>query len=373
MSRVTFKVRQQNILVFCFPGIGDALMSSPMISYLKKSRPCSQITVVTMIRAVESVFENDSNVDEVVHVPLYRGSFYRSIIELYRLRKKRFDISILPIPAYRREYQIFSFLVGARRRISHSFQTGQFRELHFLQTTRVMWDEKLHNVENNIRLLEPLGIDVHSKPSELEYDFNLSLVSKNEGSAFFSELGWKPDNVIAFLPGSNRSPFALMKRWPIENWLTLAHQINHRSGHSILVILGPEENDLAGTFQAQNKCNWLRVVEPNSISLCCGIINLVHSVVGNDNGIAHLAVAMQKPTLTLFAPTNPDWTRPWGRTSHVIQAPEFEPWHRYELKRGVPAGVVSGMDKITVDFVLTFMKSLNEKFTSAVPLDPIKS
>lgn len=90
--------------------------------------------------------------------------------------KERYDVSILAFPAYRREYHIVSFILGAKRRIAHRFASGYWSECTFLETDLVPVDESKHNVINNLELLRVLGIDwtrVYPDISKIRYILNL--------------------------------------------------------------------------------------------------------------------------------------------------------------------------------------------------------
>ena len=47
------------ILIFCLPGIGDALMATPMIKIIKEEIPESQIDIACMFDGIAYVFKNN--------------------------------------------------------------------------------------------------------------------------------------------------------------------------------------------------------------------------------------------------------------------------------------------------------------------------
>jgi heptosyltransferase II len=49
------------------------------------------------------------------------------------------------------------------------------------------------------------------------------------------------------------------------------------------------------------------------------VMNLSRAVISNDTGSAHLAVAASATVLTIFGPTTPGATAPFGDRSHIIQ------------------------------------------------------
>ena len=52
------------------------------------------------------------------------------------------------------------------------------------------------------------------------------------------------------------------------------------------------------------------------------LIKSADIVLSNDSGPMHLAAALNKPTLALFGPTNPNRFGPWGQLDRVLMAPD---------------------------------------------------
>jgi ADP-heptose:LPS heptosyltransferase len=50
-------------------------------------------------------------------------------------------------------------------------------------------------------------------------------------------------------------------------------------------------------------------------------IRLSKSMVTGDTGPMHVAVALGKPVVALFGPTDPDWTGPYGQLENVMRIP----------------------------------------------------
>ena len=57
-----------------------------------------------------------------------------------------------------------------------------------------------------------------------------------------------------------------------------------------------------------------------SIESLPALINRADIVLSNDSGPMHLAAALNKPTLALFGPTNPNRFGPWGQLDRVLMA-----------------------------------------------------
>src|SRR5258706_6076312 len=134
------------IAVLCLPGIGDSLMATPMIRVLRKKFPKAKIDLICMFSGVSYCFKNNKNINTIHKLSLYNAPLINGILEILNLRRNAYEISILTFPAYRREYHIVQFLLGAKKRISHRFTKGLWNEWNFLDTTRVPVNEAVHNV-----------------------------------------------------------------------------------------------------------------------------------------------------------------------------------------------------------------------------------
>jgi hypothetical protein len=99
------------------------------------------------------------------------------------------------------------------------------------------------------------------------------------------------------------------KRWPADRFAALARQTRRP-----LVLLGPAEDDLAGSFAG------LPVARNQPLRRIAALLAGADAFVGNDSGITHLASYLC-PTLALFGPTDPRVWAPVGPHARVIEAP----------------------------------------------------
>jgi ADP-heptose:LPS heptosyltransferase len=344
------------ILIFCLPGIGDTLMATPMIALLRKKFPAATIDVCCMFDGVRYVLKNNINVNTVHKFSLYKGSYLNALKELLTLRKKGYDISILAFPAYRREYHIVQRLVGAKKRIAHSFSTGLLKELNFLDTDLVPVNEKAHNVINNLNILNALGIewDKDLKKDDISYDLVLDPADAQFGKTYLQDKGWDKGLVVGIHPGSTTSSAAILRRWAVSKWAVVAKGLIKEMGAKIIVFAGPDEIDLGKHLHAAiDDNNNVVLLDDLSLGKALGVLSNIQLLLASDNGFGHLANGLGLKTISLFAVTNEKWSGPYNKKyAHFVRPKKYQPWHRYEFKRGVPKGNVEGMKLIEVEDVL---------------------
>lgn len=326
-----------------------------MISLLRKKYPDAVIDIACMFEGVRYIFKNNPDVDAVYKLSLYKENKARGFHQIFTLRNKRYDISILPIPSFRREYHIVSFLINARKRISHRYKKGFWSELQFLNTDTVLIDETEHNVINNLNLLSKVDIDWKDevKRKDITYTLNLEREDIIYGRNYLKKLRWMGRDIIGIHPGSTLSPAALLRRWPVERYAKVARYLITKKRKRIIIFVGPDEKDIGELLYKEIAEQKYCVLAKGTFGQALGILHEVDLLLCNDNGFGHVAVAMGKRILTLWASTNNTWSLPYSQSLVTLIRPKnFTPWYRYDLKRAIPKNVKGGIDMIQTNVVL---------------------
>ncbi len=342
------------ILVLCLPAIGDGLMATPTIRVLRRNFPRAEIDVACMMKGVQYVFKNNPYINNVFFLSIFKNNSLKGLFQLLNLRRKKYDISILTFPSYRREYHWVQAVIGAKRRIAHVFSTGYWIEFNFLNTDFVSVDEASHNVINNLNLVYALDIDWRSYTTERKTRYVLKLDSEDVefGQKYINNLEWKKKHVVAIHPGSTNSPAAILRRWPTERYAEVAKHLI-KKGFKIIIFAGPEEQATGEKLKLLISSRCCHVVNDVTFNQSLGILKQVRLLICNDNGFGHLANALGVRIVTLWASTNDKLSLPYNkRLVILVRAPKFIPWYSYVLKRSIPKGASGGMDTIKVDDVI---------------------
>ena len=117
---------------------------------------------------------------------------------------------------------------------------------------------------------------------------------------------------------------------------------------------GPDEGNLGETLVAAvDRPGRVVLARTRSFAQAMFMLSSCEMLIHSDNGFGHLAVALGVRTVSLFGVTDYRWSGPYSKSLCRIVHPEpFAPWHRYELKRGIPTGAHYGMRDIQVADVL---------------------
>jgi len=104
---------------------------------------------------------------------------------------------------------------------------------------------------------------------------------------------------------------SLKKRWPLENFLTVASRLS-REGLPGLIITGEAEVDLEKVIKTTSlPRSWAWLSRPDIVSLA-GLLAGSFLYLGNDSGITHLAAACGTQVLAVFRKENEESWRPNG-------------------------------------------------------------
>jgi len=309
------KIMEKNkkILILGLVGLGDMIEFSPCFKILRDGFSNSKIVIVTIWDTVRSLFEKSPYVDEVIYFDFLKVNFFEKLRFISSLHRMHFDISILPYPSYRREFNILSRIVGATHRYSFDFDKGKFRELSFLNNHRIDADPTIHNVENNLRLMKALGFKT---TGEEKYDIPVRRSPFVDN--FLQDRNINPSGLkVGIHPGSDKR--GKDRRLDVYKYAEISDFLVAKYKAQIFIFLGPHEEDLKNDFLFASKKQQHIIVDKMELDKVAQLISTCHIFVSSDSGLMHIAAAMGVPTVAIFGPTNPIFVRPWGVPHEIVR------------------------------------------------------
>jgi len=303
------------ILIVALSGIGDALMFTPALKLLRAKLPDAQIDVLVMIKGAQDILINNPNINNVYHFDFLQERIIKSLKYILSLRGK-YDTSINVYPSNRKEYNIISYLVGAKNRAAVKYLRKDFSNLGFLNSIRITENDSVHNVQTNIKLVEKLL----NKKFDEEPTLELFIAKKNDIQAqkFFSENNiLKDDLVIGFHPGCATLKNHIKRRWEPEKFSELGKKLIDDHSAKILIFGGPDEDELKNSVKIKIDSKDAFVVNTYGILQSAAIMKRCNVFVTNDSSQMHIAAAMQLKVVAIIGPTNPHYIHPW-KTEHKI-------------------------------------------------------
>lgn len=309
------------ILIIALSGIGDALMFTPTLIKLRENYPTAQIDALVMYKGVKEIYERLPHINNIHFWDFINESKINSLLFVIGLRNK-YDISFNVYPSNRKEYNIISFLIGAKKRVAVKYLRKDFNNLGFLNNLRIEENDELHNVEENIKLCELI---TNYKIDDIP---NLTLNFRNEdleyGKKFIEEKQiMENDLVIGFHPGCSTLKNHEKRRWETEKFAELGNRLITNHNAKILIFGGPEEKHLKDKISSQINSNRVINVDTNSLIQTAAVMRRCNIFITNDSSLMHIASALGLNVVAIIGPTNKNYIHPW-KTNYKIASLELE-------------------------------------------------
>lgn len=352
---------QHSVLVVALQGLGNTLLLTPLLRLLKAGLPESRLCTLAFNNGSEQILRDNPNVDEVYQLD-HSDLSLKSLLGLIgSLRSQRFDLAVVAWPGGPRS-ALLALLSGAKTRVGHSDRQrwgGFLLALAYTHTVRV--EPSQHDLERNLELARPLGIDMRRASRQLT--MQIGGQARQYRNTFLKRQGIVDgDIVIAMQPGS--SPLQTWKRWPTRRFAELAGRLVAECGAKILCFGSPQEAMLLSDVVEQVDGAGVAVTKA-SVNEAAALLERCNAVIGNDSALMHLGASVDVPCVSIMGPTNRARTAPYGPLHRVValRDPICRPGYRFHdrtLKCSRCAGlrVPLCLDAITVDEVFSAVRDV---------------
>jgi heptosyltransferase-2 len=295
--------------------VGDSIMTLPALRALRRVLPEARITLVVRPSA-KGIFSDVDCVDELL---VYDRRNALSVLPQVReWRRREFDLAVLFQNAF--EAALIPFVAGIPIRLGYATESRRALLTHPLALPD--WRSSRHEVFYYLYLvtaLEQLMFGTSTIcESAPDASLQVSEMRKAEAENLLRAYGVRVgEPVVALCPGSINSR---AKRWPAEAYASLADRLID-SQRQVLLIGSAGEADVTREVVNQMRRQPIVLTGKTSLDQITAVLSLVDLVVTNDTGPAHIAAALDRPTLVIFGPTNPLTTRPFALQAEVLRHP----------------------------------------------------
>ena len=297
------------ILVISLAGIGDTLIATPLIRELRAIYPTAVIDALVLWPGARDVLEGNPYVNTVFQKNLLKVGKLESLKFLWSLRQRRYDVSINAHPQGKIHYRIVARIINARQRLSHNYHQSRWFD-PFLGDHTIPQDYEKHSVENTLDLLQFLGV----KPvlPNHDYDLFLSPAEIAWADAFIQERNLTARKRFGIHVGSGGTKNLALRRWPLENYLSLIQRMNqHHPEVAILLFGGPEEEKHHAEILARTSRDQVFAVKTSSFRQTAALLRTCDMIISGDTSLMHLASAVKVlkqfviETPTFYKPNHP--------------------------------------------------------------------
>jgi lipopolysaccharide heptosyltransferase II len=298
------KVRR--VLIVKLRSIGDTVLSTPSIIALRRFLPNAEIDIL-LEDWVAPVLDGFLEVSRVVSVGKGSATRFRVARDL---RKQGYDVAFNLHGGTTGTF--FTFATGARHRVGFAEYQYSFLYNHLLTSAADFWGKpKPHSAEQQMALLGFLGVPVDPKQrTQLE-------VTSAASRSIDKRISEQSSDLAIIHP---TAAFAT-KRWAIENFARTAEFLAGK-GFDVIALASMAESSVLEELKTASKAP-ITTFTDLSLPEITAIASKARLFVGNDSGIAHIAAAVNTPSVVIFGSSNRDNWRPWTDARNEIVFEEF--------------------------------------------------
>lgn len=289
----------RKVAILCASRIGDFICATPAFRSIRKAVPKAQITLITL-PMLKEMAERLDYVDHYAPFPGYPGIAEqlfdaRQAASFFdQMQKEGFDLAI-QMQGSGINSNPFILMTGAR------YAAGFIREGDppGLLDAALPLPVVHHEIERVLALPLFLGAPLAGH----HIDFPIWPEDHQKADQLLS--GLKPP-FIGLHPATRQ----LTRRWPIERFYKAGEQLQKRNGGTVLWIGEAEDREriaefITPDFPAVNQAGC------TSLPVTGAILTRLSAFITNDTGPAHIAYALNVPTITIFGAGEPSRNGPF--------------------------------------------------------------
>ena len=300
--------------------VGDAVMAEPALRELRRIFREAQITLLAR-PWVAGLFDGENLHDAFIPVNDASG-FTQTATRFWQqtqtLRREQFDYAILLQNAF--AAALTARAAGVRNVIGYPTD-GRRPLLH----TAINFEpdyKKRHQVFYYLNIAAELE---RRLTGESHVDFNQAQPhlhstepSREQARRLLAENGWLSNPLVAINPGATNSR---AKQWLAERFAVTADRLFEQYGLQAVIVGAVGDGQAAEEVKQTMRSPAIQLAGKTSIAELKAVLSLCQLAISNDTGAAHVAVALQVPTVTIFGPTQDFATRPFAEAATVVRHP----------------------------------------------------
>jgi len=335
------------ICIVMMSAVGDAVHVLPVINAIKRQRPTSHITWVLQ-PGPATLVRGHPSVDDIVLFDRSKG--YHAFLDVRRaLAQRRFDV-VVNLQVYFKAGIVTSF---TRAPVKLGFDRARARDLNWLFTNRKIppHPEGQHVQDQYFEFLTAL--DIPFEP--VAWNLGPWPVERAWQAEFFSGIV-RPTAAIVVATSKPQ------KDWLPERWAEVVDRLTEDHGLQPVLVGGRSPREVHAESVIMERARHRPVSALGSgLRKLVSILDGSALVLAPDTGPLHMAVALDRPVISLIGYTNPKRTGPYRKFHDLIVDAYGDPGEDYPLSMETR---LDRMPRITVADVMQKVEVWRERYAA---------
>ena len=289
----------KSVCLLRLSSLGDVTHMIPIINAIKNENHRTDITWI--INKTE--YELVKNIKNVRFIVIDKKKLYRSIRQLYKLRKSiTFDVLLHMQVSLRSN--ILSMIIKSNRRIG--FSKPLSRNFHyFFNNEEINCRKNIHVLDTFFCFLKKISIN------EEKLDWSLNIVNHD----LQKKLVTSKYVVINPFTSSRRFNY---REWNLEYYKDISYFLYKKYQIKTIVVGGSSKYEVekSKTFSGINYID--NLIAKTDLEELYIILENCDAYIGPDSGTLHMASMLHKPVVGLYATSNPKRTGPYRNMKYTI-------------------------------------------------------
>ncbi len=277
----------RKILLIRLKGIGDVILSTPLVRALRKRFPEAEIHFLTRSVAAP-ILKHNPYVNRVLEHPEKNGPFF----ELFRFVKGLYDARYdwaLDLAAEPRSAWL-TLATRAPLRAGYAFRVRKWAFTYVIPRNRV----RKYQAEVNLDIVRALGVPTDGNQTEIFLSDREEEWARQE----WEKPEWKGQKLKIGLNPTGGWP---SKRWPVDYWRRLVSLIYGHWGVKPVLFGGAADEAILREVRWGGEEKLLEMPKTGLLA-AAAFVSKLDLLIGNDGTPQHMAQAFGTRSLTLCGP-----------------------------------------------------------------------
>jgi len=328
---------------------GDVVHALPLVAALKRHNPACRISWILQ-PVPASMVRGHPYVDDIIEFDRSLG--VRAFTDVRsKLRKHEFDL-LIDLQVYFKA-GIVTALADATVKLG--FDRARARDLNWLFTNRRIPPHPIQHVQDQyLEFLDYLGVPY----APLQWNIGPWATERKWQSEWIAQF----ERPVAALVIATSKP---EKDWMPERWAAVCDALYTDFGLQPVLVGGRSARELDAECIIKERASVpIRSELGSGLRKLISILDASALVLAPDTGPLHMAVALNRPAISLLGYTNPKRTGPYRRFHDLMIDAYGDPGEDYVPTMTNRPG---RMPRITVDDVLKRVEIWSERYAAAAP------